>query len=159
MGFKIMLDYVPNHSDCENPLLKTNNDYFIRAPKNLKRPYNPETYLPNGEAYGKDPVSGGWVDTVQWNVWNLKARDYKVDELIKIGNMCDAIRVDMAMLLLNDIFQRTWASNLESHGFRKPSEEYWIYTLSRVKKKVHTNIKFFSRSLLGFRTTVIRSRI
>jgi hypothetical protein len=70
MGLKVMLDYVPNHSDCESkpsknktkdPLLKSNNDYFVRAPRNLRKPYDPALYLPNGEAYGKDPISGGWM--------------------------------------------------------------------------------------------------
>jgi hypothetical protein len=49
----------------------------------------------------------------------------------------------MAMLLINDIFQRTWGVNLQSHGYNRPAEEFWTYTISKVKQ-THKDMKFLA---------------
>jgi hypothetical protein len=63
--------------------------------------------------------------------------------------MCNAVRVDMAMLLINDVFYRTWGQNLNSHGWGRPNEEYWVYTISKVKQ-VHKDFKFLAEGKIIF---------
>ena len=65
MGLKLMLDFVPNHSAVDNPLVETNSSMFILAPPNLSPPYDAYSYLPNGVAYGKDGYFPAWTDTAQ----------------------------------------------------------------------------------------------
>jgi len=59
-------------------------------------------------AYGRDPNFPGWPDTLQLNYANPELLAARVDELIAIGGKCDGVRCDMAMLLLPEIFERTW---------------------------------------------------
>ena len=46
-------------------------------------------------------------------------------ELERIATMCDGVRCDMAMLILPDVFERTWG--------RRP-EPFWPRTIERVRK-------------------------
>jgi hypothetical protein len=59
-------------------------------------------------AYGRDPNFPGWPDTLQLNYANPELHRVRLDELIAIAGKCDGVRCDMAMLLLPEIFQRTW---------------------------------------------------
>jgi hypothetical protein len=82
-GLKLMTDFVPNHSavDCKFFVIEFQGeyatkhpDYFVQASPSAKRPYSVNDFLPNGIAYGKDPYSGGWIDTIQWNgnYWSIE---------------------------------------------------------------------------------------
>ena len=44
-------------------------------------------------------------------------------ELRKIAGHCDALRCDVAMLLLNDVFARTWSAHLAGRAI--PAREFW----------------------------------
>jgi hypothetical protein len=61
-----------------------------------------------------------------------------IDELIKISGQCDGVRCDMAMLVLPEVFQKTWGlsckpfwpeaiKKVKEHnpGFRFMAEVYW----------------------------------
>ena len=50
-----------------------------------------------------------------------------VDELLMIGGQCDGVRCDMAMLILPDVFERTW-------GRRPPP--FWPLATGRVRERV-----------------------
>ena len=59
-------------------------------------------------AHGRDPNYPGWPDTLQLNYANPDQHVAQIDELVAIACMCDGVRCDMAMLLLPEVFQRTW---------------------------------------------------
>ena len=40
LGMKLMLDFVPNHSAVDCPLVTSNPDLYIHAPKGTQPPYN-----------------------------------------------------------------------------------------------------------------------
>jgi hypothetical protein len=63
---------------------------------------------PNMLAYGRDPNFPVWPHTLQLNYANPELQRVRIDELIAIAGKCDGVRCDMAMLLLPEIFQRTW---------------------------------------------------
>jgi hypothetical protein len=59
-------------------------------------------------AHGRDPNFPGWPDTLQLDYANPDLQRAKLDELLAVAGKCDGVRCDMAMLLLPEIFQRTW---------------------------------------------------
>lgn len=43
-----------------------------------------------------------------------------------VASMADGMRCDMAFLLLNDNIQTNWGYNMQSWGYSRPSEEWWV---------------------------------
>ena len=113
-GIKLMLDFVPNHTGLDHDWVKNHTDFYIRAdePDLAREPANyARISLKSGDiilAHGRDPFFPGWPDTVQLNYGNRVFQDAMIDELIKISGQCDGVRCDMAMLVLPDVFERTW---------------------------------------------------
>jgi hypothetical protein len=130
-GFKLMLDFVPNHMGLGHPWIEDHPEHFIRgnegdlarAPQNytrVKRKAGDAIF-----AYGRDPYFAGWPDTLQLNYANPATQAAMTDILLKIAGQCDGVRCDMAMLVLPDIFERTW-------GQRAPL--FWPEATQRVRE-------------------------
>jgi len=58
-----------------------------------------------------------------------------IDELLKIAANCDGVRCDMAMLINNDIFAKTWEKDIKMGNWQKPESEFWIDAIAKVKAK------------------------
>ena len=109
-GLRLILDFVPNHVAPDHPWVAEHPEFFIpgteeqlaAAPQNWLR--TPSGIL----AYGRDPYFDGWPDTLQLNYGNPELQSAMVAELEKISGQCDGVRCDMAMLVLPDVFDRTW---------------------------------------------------
>ena len=132
-GLKLMLDFVPNHMGLGHAWVEENPDYFI-AGSELDLSNAPQNYTwvkrKKGDlllAYGRDPYFSGWPDTLQLNYANPALQDAMIGELIRIAGQCDALRCDMAMLVLPDVFERTW-------GQRAPL--FWPTATQRVREQV-----------------------
>ena len=131
-GLKLMLDFVPNHMAPDHPWVEEHSEYFIpgtemdlaRAPKNYTwaRRQRGDLLL----AYGRDPYFAGWPDTLQLNYANPALQEAMIGELTRISEQCDGVRCDMAMLVLPDVFERTW-------GIRAPL--FWPEATSRVRER------------------------
>jgi hypothetical protein len=139
-GIKLFLDFVPNHFGAATRLLKTNPDVFLKGDAELlsKDPFTFFCTDSNSEnifAHGRDPLFPAWTDTVQVNYFCQTARDFMVDILLKLTELCDGVRCDMAMLQLNNVFQNTWLGVLNKKAFKKPKEEFWEYAIKKVKEK------------------------
>ena len=61
--------------------------------------------------------------------------------LIAIGGQCDGVRCDMAMLMCNDIFARTWGERVGP----APPQEYWPALIRRMKA-VHPDLLFMAEA-------------
>jgi hypothetical protein len=59
-------------------------------------------------AHGRDPYFPGWPDTRQLNYGNPALQEAMIGELTRFAGQCDGVRCDMAMLVLPDVFERTW---------------------------------------------------
>ena len=111
-GVRLMLDFIPNHTARDHPWALEHPDYYVAgAPEDLAR--EPENYgpMPSGEgilAFGRDPYFPGWQDTFQLNYGNPELQEAMIAELINVAGKCDGVRCDVAMLVLPQVFQRTW---------------------------------------------------
>jgi len=139
-GLKLMLDFVPNHMGPDHPWVQDHPEYFISGTEeDLKN--NPQNYsranLKQGSsilAYGRDPYFSGWADTVQLDYSNPATAEAMKQELIRIANQCDGVRCDMAMLILPEVFERTWGRKTQS---------FWPETIKAVREK-HTDFCFMA---------------
>jgi len=132
-GMRLMLDFVPNHAAPDHEWVKTNPEFFIQGDEtDLSR--EPDSFARVNErifACGRDPYSGAWRDVLQFNVFSAGLRDAMIDTAQRIASQCDAVRCDMAMLVLNEIFERTWGVRAGA----KPTEEYWSTLIASVRTR------------------------
>lgn len=118
-GIKLMLDFVPNHMGLDHAWIEERPEYFIQGtPDNLLN--SPENFFENRTeerctifAHGRDPYFSGWPDTVQLDYSNPNLYAAMIQELVKISHQCDGLRCDMAMLILPDVFSKTWNRTME----------------------------------------------
>jgi hypothetical protein len=132
-GLRLMLDFVPNHMGLGHPWVEDHPDYFVRGTE-LDLARAPQNYTwakrKRGDlllAHGRDPYFPGWPDTLQLNYGNPATQEAMMGELVKIAGQCDGVRCDMAMLVLPDIFERTW-------GVR--AQPFWPKATQRVRQRV-----------------------
>ncbi len=131
-GLRLMLDFVPNHTGLDHPWVEQHPEYFIkgaeqdlaRAPQNYTRIKRQQGDLLL--AYGRDPYFPGWPDALQLDYSNPATQEAMTSELLKIAGQCDAVRCDMAMLVLPDVFERTWG---------KPAPAFWPSAIRRVRAR------------------------
>jgi len=131
-GMKLMLDFVPNHSAVDAPTAKSKPILYMRAPKGEK---NPKRYTADGLAYGKDPYFDPWMDVLQWNYWESETRNFMKSNLMTVLSLADGVRCDMAHLMLNDVFSKTWKRELDSWGYKRPDKEFWETAISSARAK------------------------
>ena len=131
-GLKLMLDFVPNHTGLDHPWVEEHPEYYIRGTEqDLARAPHNYTWIKRkaGDlllAYGRDPYFAGWPDTLQLNYGHPATQEAMTAELLKIADQCDGVRCDMAMLVLPDVFERTW-------NLRAPL--FWPQATRRVREK------------------------
>ena len=132
-NLRLMLDFVPNHTGPDHPWVEDHPEYYISASeRDLAR--EPKNYgwakRKRGDvilAYGRDPYFPGWPDTFQLNYSNPATQEAMIGELLKIAGQCDGVRCDMAMLVLPEVFTRTW-------GVR--CRPFWPIATARVRERV-----------------------
>lgn len=126
-GVALMLDFVPNHTAPDHPWVTSHPERYVAgteadlaaAPQNWTRVgigvgdgdgnETPGRIL----AYGRDPYFAGWPDTLQLDHASPDARRALTGELLRAASHADGLRCDMAMLLLPDVFERTWGRAME----------------------------------------------
>lgn len=137
IGLGLILDFIPNHYSSESDLIYTHPEIFLQVDEstfnNDKHTYfQPNILEKKFFAHGRDPFFPAWEDTIQVNVCCKEAREFQKNELIKISEMCDGVRCDMAMLALNNVFKNTWGSALPEKC-KQVSVEFWSDLISYVK--------------------------
>lgn len=144
LGIRLMLDFIPNHTALDHPWISLHPEYYIAGDQTdlLNQPQNYHRLPPElGSAilaYGRDPYFSGWTDTYQLDYSNPDLQVAMLAELVQASSLCDGLRCDMAMLILPDIFERTWgrrptdfwpgaieAVRMEHTGFVFMAEVYW----------------------------------
>ncbi|HEY3969634.1 MAG TPA: alpha-amylase family glycosyl hydrolase [Planctomycetaceae bacterium] len=132
-GLNLMLDFVPNHTGLDHTWVEEHPEYYIHGSE-LDQARAPHNYTwakrKSGDlllAYGRDPYFAGWPDTWQLNYGNPAAQEALIAVLEKVAGQCDGLRCDMAMLVLPEVFERTWGVK---------SQPFWPTATQRVRRKV-----------------------
>jgi hypothetical protein len=105
---------------------------------------NPASFISVREkvfACGRDPYFPAWPDVLQLNAFQPGLRQAVIETLSEIAGQCDGVRCDMAMLMLNSVFERTWGHR----AGQRPAAEYWADVISAVKK-THPGFLFMAEA-------------
>ncbi len=113
-GLRLILDFVPNHTAPDHPWVSEHPEYYVGGSEErlAAEPHNYcRVQTHEGErilAYGRDPYFAGWPDTLQLNYGNPSLQRKMMGVLRAIAARCDGVRCDMAMLVLPEVFEKTW---------------------------------------------------
>jgi hypothetical protein len=130
---RLLLDYVPNHTAPDHPWLREQPDAFVRGTADHAA-RAPNAFIESHGhhfARGGDPYWPPWPDVVQLDAFSPTMRQLTADTLCAIGDQCDGVRCDMAMLVVNDVFGGTWGELVGS----SPAEEFWPDVLGLVRDR------------------------
>ncbi len=140
---RLILDFVPNHVATDHPWIIAHPEYFVQGTlDDLAQPRG-EFFNAGGTviANGRDPYFPPWPDVAQLNAFSPSLRQATIETLISIAEQCDGMRCDMAMLLINSIFERTWGSRIGG----PPPVEYWSEMIHSVRLE-HPNVLFMAEA-------------
>jgi len=118
-NLRLMLDFVPNHTALDHPWVQLDPEYYISGTQaDLER--EPHNYTRVSRAggdvilsHGRDPFFPGWSDTLQLDYSNPTTQGAMLAALQKVAGQCDGVRCDMAMLVLPEVFERTWGRRMQ----------------------------------------------
>jgi glycosidase len=139
----VVLDFVPNHVAPDHPWVTEHPEYFIQgSDADLRN--DPASYIHINQtiyACGKDPYFPAWPDVLQLNAFQPGLRRAVFTTLSDIARQCDGVRCDMAMLLLNSVFERTWGGRAGARS----ATEYWVDVIPAIKQ-AHPSFRFIAEA-------------
>jgi glycosidase len=142
-GLRLILDFVPNHIAHDHPWVAEHPEYLVRGDAGDAR-RDPASFVEVGGtvfACGRDPYFPAWADVLQLNAFHPGLRKGALETIDTIARQCDGIRCDMAMLMLNHIFERTWGARAGA----RPADDYWP-TMIRATRSAWPDFKFIAEA-------------
>jgi len=140
-GLGLILDFVCNHTARDHRWVTEHPEYYVLGEPGMATD-RPDAFFAVGTgdgdhavAFGKDPYFPGWTDTAQLNHLHPGLRRALTKEVVKIAGQCDGLRCDMAMLVLEDVFCRTWGETLPAGEAQPTGEEFWSEAIAAVRKE------------------------
>jgi glycosidase len=132
-GMKLFLDYVPNHTAMDHKWVTNHPEFYISGTENdfLQSPRDYFQASSGVFCKGRDPFFPPWQDVAQLNAYSIPYRKAAAEQLKLIGRMCDGVRCDMAMLLINRVFSYTW----QNRAGVSPATEFWKDIIQNVRGK------------------------
>jgi hypothetical protein len=147
----LILDYVPNHVAADHPWVTDRPDYLI-AGSDAELAAHPEEFMEiEGRVFakGRDPYFEPWQDVLQLNAFSPALREAAAETVTAIGNQCDGVRCDMAMLMTNEVFGRTWGERAGS----APQADFWPILITRCKQ-AHPGFLFMAEVYWDMESTL-----
>ena len=132
-GARLLLDYVPNHVAPDHPWVTSEPQLFIQGDDHDLEA-DPAGWVRVGGhvlALGRDPYFPPWPDVVQLNAFSPALRAATARTLADIADQCDGIRCDMAMLMTNQVFARTWGGR----ACPEPAAEFWPTVIGELRTR------------------------
>jgi hypothetical protein len=129
-GIRLILDFVPNHTAQDHPWISDHPEYYVQGGVNDLANAPATFFKAYGKviAYGRDPFFLPWRDVAQLNAFHAGLRKAAIEVIGGIAEQCDGIRCDMAMLLINEVFEKTWGRP----AGKPPRQEYWVEIIEAV---------------------------
>jgi glycosidase len=142
-GIGLILDFVPNHVAPDHPWTSLKPEVFVSGTSEdlLNDPASFVEIAGRVLANGRDPYFPAWPDVVQLNAFAPTLRAAVIETLIEIAGQCDGVRCDMAMLVMSDVFVRTWGDRVGP----APSTDYWPTVIPAVRE-VHPGFLFLAEA-------------
>jgi hypothetical protein len=147
-GLRLLLDFVPNHVGLDHAWVRERPSLFVQSAGELPGTFAQSTGTGlRWLAHGKDPYFPPWTDTVQLDYRRAEARAAMAQLLGEIAGRCDGVRCDMAILMLNDVFAKTW-QHFPVPGPQSPSSEFWATAIPAIKA-AHPGFLFLAEAYWG----------
>jgi hypothetical protein len=150
----LFLDFVGNHTALDHRWTRAHPEFYVQgSQEDFDRDPGSFYRLESKKrtvfiAVGRDPYFPPWRDTAQLNHFSPEMRAAQLAELRTIAKHCDGVRCDMAMLQLNDIFQRVWSRFLVNAT--RPASEFWVDA-----KEAVPNLTLLAESYWGTRDQLL----
>jgi len=148
-SLRLILDFVPNHLGIDHAWVRRSAKLFVQSsalrPGTFAQPTEPGS---RWLAHGKDPYFPPWVDTVQVDYRLASAREAMIGLLESVATRCDGVRCDMAMLLLEEVFAKTWKDFPPIPEAKSEGGEFWAEAIRNVKA-AHPNFEFLGEAYWG----------
>jgi hypothetical protein len=139
-GIRLLLDYVPNHVAPDHPWVTSHPELFVNGGE-ADIEGEPTAWVRAAGhilAHGRDPYFPPWPDVVQLDAFSPALRAATVATLTDIAGQCDGIRCDMAMLMTNQVFARTWGGRTGP----EPAEEFWPAVIAGLRRRHPQTVLF-----------------
>ena len=118
-----MLDFVPNHVAPDHPWAPDQPELFVGGTDDDLRD-DPKSFVRVGGrvlATGPRPLLPGLARRRAARRVRARPAGRRRRHAVGIAAQCDGVRCDMAMLMMNDAFARTWGDRAGP----VPAAEYW----------------------------------
>lgn len=153
-GARLILDFVPNHVARDHRLVRERPEAVIHgSAEDVAR--DPASFFRTRDgrvvAHGRDPYFPAWTDTAQVNHASRAGREAMTEILLRIAAQCDGVRCDMAMLLLPEVFARTWEGRL---GDAPLVDSFWSSAIAEVTAR-HPRFLFLAEAYWGLEDRLI----
>ncbi len=110
-GVGLILDYVPNHVAPDHPWVTERPECLVTGSEQDLAEH-PDAFIraaDSGSGPRARPVLPAWPDVVQLNAFSPALRERRGRDADRTSaGQCDGMRCDMAMLMTNEVFARTW---------------------------------------------------
>ena len=130
---KLVLDVVPNHTAPDHAWALQRPEYYVHGTFEQVRDDPASCIEVNGHmlACARDPHRTPWPDVVQLDSSSPDLRAVMAEQMMRVAERCDAVRCDMAMLVLDDVFEQTWGSR--GAPTRTDGRGFWPTVIAPVK--------------------------
>lgn len=155
-GMSLLVDFVGNHLARDHVWIDDFPERFVQGTERGLEAKPNHWFCHMGKsgiarvfAHGRDPHFDGWSDTVQVDHSSVAGRSAMIDILLSICDRADGVRCDVAMLLLSDVFARTWGRNPVGE-----SGEFWSEAIGRARAQ-HPEVVFLAEAYWGLESRMI----
>ena len=155
-GVRLVLDFVPNHVAPDHPWVTERPELFVHGSRDdLER--DPSSFLQVGEhvfARGRDPYFPAWPEVLQLDASNSALRTAAAELVAGLTARCDGVRCDMAMLMLDDVFHRTWGGRASGGPAPDDGRGYWP-TVIEAARTVRPGFAFWAEAYWGLEPALL----
>ncbi|MGB5755485.1 MAG: alpha-amylase family glycosyl hydrolase, partial [Acidimicrobiales bacterium] len=133
---RLVLDLVPNHIAPDHRWVTERPELLVRGDHDdLRR--DPDSFLEVAGrvfARGRDPNFPAWPEVLQLDASSSDLRAAMAELVVELTERCDGLRCDMAMLVLDGVFHRTWGDRATGGASPDGGRGYWPTVLSAARR-------------------------